>query len=64
MKSLLPLRDVQRSSDARGNCLTVCPLPNSSVEACEKYRATAVFQIQIRSNNFISKANPNQKPTV
>ena len=31
-------RDVQRSDDARVEYLIVCPLTNSSLEECEKYR--------------------------
>ena len=27
-----------RSGDSRGNCLIVCPPPNSSIEECVKYR--------------------------
>jgi len=31
-------RGVQRPGDARGNCLIVCPPPNSIIEEGEKYR--------------------------
>jgi len=28
----------EKFGDSRGNCLIVCPTPNSSIEECEKYR--------------------------
>jgi len=33
-EALLPTSGVQRSGDARGDCVILCPLPYSSIEQC------------------------------
>ena len=48
---------VYRSGDTRGNCLIVCPLPNCSIEECEKYSPLKYVKISVNkkqvSNNLI-----------
>jgi len=55
-------RGVERSGDARGEYLTVCPLPNSSIEECEEakqnYQPRFLPNVKgIRHKNFTSSEN-------
>jgi len=52
-----PCRGVQRSGDARGTCLIVCPLPNSSIEECEKCKRLKYVKTSVEKKTNFAKLN-------
>ena len=48
---------MQRSGDARGNCLTVRPLANCSTKECEKYRHLKYVKSSVEKKQVSKKLN-------